>query len=167
MSLEAALAENTAALKEVAELLKISNAGREAAVAKIQEAAAGGEAPASGRRGRAPKNADAATSTETTTAAAPATQTKKAATGDDLRAAAGKFLDIADADLKTKRKAFIKSVMDHFGPGSEPGFVPAVPAEFYGDAIDWLATKTANIDSPISFPSKEEPAEADDDLDIG
>lgn len=166
MSLEAALAENTAALKEVAELLKISNAGREAAVAKITEAA-GGET-STPRKGRTPKNADATPAAETP-AAAPATQTKKAATAEDLRAAAGKFLDVADAELKAKRKGFIKAVMDHFGPGSEPGFVPAVPPEHYGDAIDWLTTKTANIDSPISFPEKAEPeVEADDDdLSIG
>lgn len=164
MSLEAAVAENTAALKEVAELLRASNAGREAAVAKIEAAAGGGDAPAAGRKGRTPKNAE-------TTAAAEepkSTAAPKAATADDLRAAAEKFMQTDDADVKAKRRAFIKSVIEHFPKVETPGFVPAVPAEFYGDAIDWLKTKTANIDSPISFPTLDvSGGEEDDDLDIG
>lgn len=162
MSLEAALAENTAALKEVAELLRVSNAGREAAIGKITEAQ-GGDAPAAGRKGRPPKNADAAAEKP---AEKPAP--KKDPTIDDLREEAERFMQVAE-DQKPARREFVKAVINHFGPNPDPekkGFVFAVPPEHYGWAIDALKTKAGNITSPIDFPEKdEEPAgEEDEDL---
>lgn len=166
MSIEAAIAENTAALKEVAELLRVSNAGREAAVAKIEAVAAGGDAPAAARRGRTPKNAD--TPADPPKEAAPAAP--KVATEADLRKAAEVFMT-TDDDTKKLRRGFIKSVIDHFGlnPDPEkPGFIGAVPPEHYGAAIEWLKIKAANIESPISFPEKDVPAdEEEEDFEMG
>lgn len=162
MSLEAAIAENTAAVKELVEQLKASNAGREAALAKLTATAADGDTPKTTRTRAKKDDAPAA-------AAAPAEPaTPKVPTREDVRALAEQFLDIEKypkgTDARKERMAFVKSIIEHFGANpADPGLMGAIPDEHIPWAFEALTIKTGNMASPVSFPAKEEPAAAEDD----
>lgn len=164
MSLEAAIAENTAALKEVASLLAASNAGREAALAKLAGTTSGdGDAAPKTTRKKKDEPAPSAP-------AAPAAP--KAPTKDDLRALAETFLDEKvvpkGSEERKGRVGFIRSVIEHFGANpDEPGLIGAVPDEHIAWAIEALTIKAKNIASPVDFPATEEaPAAAEDEDDV-
>ncbi len=162
MSLEAAVAENTAALKEVAVLLREANEGRTAAVEALK--GAGAAAPAASatgtaRRGRPPGSG--AKDNE-----GPKDEGKPAAAAeagpidiDTFRTKAGEFLSVTDEKVKAKRKEFIRSINDHLS------IEKVVQAE-EGDRakiLDWL-TKFANGETVnFSEGEDEQPAPEEDD----
>jgi hypothetical protein len=111
MSLEQALADNTAALNANTEVMKQLLAGREEALEKLTAAA---DKPASTRKPRAPK-ADAAAAPATATA--PETTAKPEISDDDLRAAASAYVAAAGEDKAARqaRGANLAAITQHFG----------------------------------------------------
>ena len=127
MSLEAALLENTAALKELAAELQASRAERKDLLDKVgagalaQAGAPVAEKPAT-RRGRPAKEPTAGPVEATDAKPAPVATTKPdaapaatSATFEGLRDAAQEFLGIVDPDAKVKRREFVTAVMDELG----------------------------------------------------
>lgn len=116
MSIEAALAENTAALNRVAQLLEESNAGRAEAIAAAKAATEG----ASTRR-RAPKTD---TPAEPAPAASAAPTAPAVPSVEDVRAAFGTFLSVTDEAVKATRKSQVQQIIAFFGddiPANEQG----------------------------------------------
>jgi hypothetical protein len=115
MSLEAAVAENTATMKELIAELKATNAGRTEAVAAITAGVAG--RPAGAKTGGAKKDPAPAAEPKAETPAAPEPESK--AEGpmsiDDFRAKAVAFIGVEDAAEKAKRNEFIRSINSHLG----------------------------------------------------
>lgn len=109
MSIEALLAEHTAALIANTEQLKLMNAGREEAIAALSS----NPAPAS-KTTRAKKGE---TASATPAAAAAPEKTKRPDVSDDeMRAFVGSWLkSTADKDEQAARGAQLKSVLEHFG----------------------------------------------------
>lgn len=167
----AAMTENTAALLKVAGLLEISNAGREAAIAKIT-GAEGGEAT-TGTRGRKPKPTETPPAAETPkpAAEAPKEAAKPAgepATADQVKAAALDLLKTApDEATKAIFKGNLDAAKNHFGGEN---FMAAVPADRYADALTWIATWKADPKAKVNFDGDETGNSAgggDDEFDIG
>lgn len=133
MSLEEALAENTAAIKaHTAMLAKLGGQKAETAAPKSAGAAAGAAKPAGGAA---------------KTTAKPATP--KAPTIDDIRTKFGGYLSTDDADLRAVRKEQCVRIYDHFGVKK----ATEIPAENYAEALGYLAT----------FENGEEPEFAQND----
>lgn len=103
MSLEVALAENTAALNRVAELLAASNSGREAALAAATALASGEAAKPTRQRRSDAKAAEPV-------AAAPAAVTLEEVTG-----AFANYLNVDDATERNDRKDKVRKVLEKFG----------------------------------------------------
>jgi hypothetical protein len=103
MSLEAALAANTEALKEVAALLRESNEGRAEALAAAK-AASGGTAP----RGRKPKGQTEETKSEEPETEAPAKQEVPSA--DALSDKAKDYLAVNDQAQRDARLAALREL---------------------------------------------------------
>lgn len=183
MSLEAAVAENTAALKLLTAAVLESNSGRAAAVESI--AAVAGR-PAGSRA----KKTDAAATVSTAAIVAanetakpaetpkPAAAAKAEPTPEDLRNAAQrylKFLHLPEADQakvtdeqKAPRKAFVKAIVQHL---SLDLIVNAKP-EDRAKIIGWLeasaAGKAVDFDEGQDDHVAEEPTvEEEDDDDVG
>lgn len=161
MSLEAAVAENTAALNRVAALLEQSNAGRDAAIAKLTETAgADATKPARApRAGRTPGPAAADTKPKEPEAqknpAVPALPSV-----DDVRAAASKFVTVEDESEKARRKEFLRAVVEHLGCK-----VVECAEEDRAKVIAWFEAKARG--EAVSFSDSEDDTSADDEDDIG
>jgi len=115
MSLEAALAEHTSALKENTELLRVltgkASAGVAAASASNSNKGDGAaDKPTRARKAKAPSAAD-------------------------MKAAAEKYLDVQNEDQYATRRANLKSIVEKFGA---PKFTE-IPEEKRQDALDLLA----------------------------
>lgn len=164
MSLEALLADHTAALRENTAALREASAGREAAVAAITATGAAKAEPKP--RGRPPgadkaaehtaaKPADpvvAAAKTPPATVAAP--------TVDELRRVAGGYMNVAEPE-KAARQDFIRSICAHLGVAK---IVQADPADF-GKIIAWVEAKADG--KTVNFSEGEDgPVETEED-DIG
>lgn len=143
-SLEAhslALRDNTLALDKVAALLDASNAGRDVALAKLEASIAEGKATVGRPRGS--KNKDSgAEAPQTVTAPIPQT----APTEDDLRNAAVKFTNVAEAD-KPARKEFLKAVNDYLGIGK----IMEAQEGDRAQIIAWFDLKAAGKE--VEFPT--------------
>ncbi len=153
MSLEQALAENTAAIteqtaaiRELIEITKKSNDIRQAVVAQVTESL-----PAPSTRGRRPKAAESAESGAETAAAPEAEKPAAAAPAkaeisvDDVASAFKNYLgDTDDVAEREKRKAFIVSCGEHFG--ARP---TEVPAEKRGELMFYLERQKAGL--PVVF----------------
>lgn len=108
MSLEAALNENTATMKQLIAVLEASNASRAEALAKIETL------PAADKATRA-----RTTKTETAAASPPPPPPPPAApktiSGEDLLAKFGEYLGVDDAAEREKRKEFVKALLNEIG----------------------------------------------------
>ena len=114
MSIEALLAENTAALNANTEQLKLMNAGREEAISALTSQAAAGAAP---KTTRAKKGE---------TATAPAAEVKTPAgpdvSDDAMRGFVGGWLkSTEDKDEQAARGLQLKSVLEHFSASALAG----------------------------------------------
>jgi hypothetical protein len=155
MHLEAQLAENTAAIKELTAAILESNKSRDAAVAAV----AGVAEPAKRTRGRpaapdAPAPDPAASAPAVETPAAPAAIPSI----DDVRGAASAYLETTDAEVRTQRKLFVKAVIDHLGATT----VAAIVEEDRAKAIGWF--NTAKAGGKVDFDAGQDEATADDDM---
>jgi hypothetical protein len=162
MSLEAALAENTAALMKVAGLLEASNAGREAAVAAItaNEGAAPAGRPRKTAADRAAEKAaaDAAAAPPASPPPPPPPAEAPAPSIDDLRAAAKAYLNVPEAD-KPARKEFLKAVTDHLGINQ----LVDAPEDMRATVIGWFEAKGRG--DTVNFSDGEDGAAAEEDED--
>lgn len=125
MSLEAALQENTAALKQVAALLEQNNAGRAEALAAAQALKADAEPKKRGRPAKDDK------------AAAPKPENYA---GDEgiakVRAAFGAYLGVDDADERETRKGFVRKILERFGVEKATEIAEADRPQ----AVEWVNT---------------------------
>lgn len=131
MSLEEALAKNTAALIENNELLKLLTSKAKDGVKASTEAGSG--ETASRGRGR------------------PAKDKEKIPSGADLKAAATKFLDIADEDIYAERRKALIELREKYGAESIPDIKE-------GDRAEALAA----IEKMIEDADKPAPSRRDD-----
>lgn len=141
MSLEAALAENTAALNKVAGLLETSNAGREAAIAAAT-AIQSGDKPASGR----------AKKTETKTDEKPAGPPSE----QDVRDTFGTFLGVEDTAVRDVRKGQVKLILGKLGAGKATEITEGDRAQ----AITWVKAFAAGEAVPELEPAAAEKEES-------
>ena len=151
-----AITANTEAQNAVAELLKVSIAGREAAVANITKAVEG-DKPKSTRA----KKADAAPAAEPAAPAEP-----KALTIEDFMAVVAKFNTFEKTDPAwATHRDFMKAILAHFGVDKFVG----VPADQFGKVLGWLDAFKANPAAKINFSEGEDdtPAEEEEDDDLG
>lgn len=145
MSMEAALEKNTEALLKVADLLEASNNGRDVALAKLEASIADGKGTAGRPRGS--KNKDSgAEAPQTVTAATPPPPSTTVPTEDDLRNAAVKFTNVAEAD-KPARKEFLKAVNDYLGIGK----IMEAQEGDRAQIIAWFDLKAAGKE--VEFPT--------------
>ena len=164
MSLEAALAENTAALKELIALTAEANKARSEAMAHI---AAGDSETARGPgRARKPKPETEEVKPKPEAEKQKPTATESAhPTPEALREAATKFSKISDVVEKPKRRDFIRAVIEELGiPNREDGksyIVDAAP-EDRQKVIDWMADFADG--KKVNFQAD---SAAEDDDDIG
>ena len=116
MSLELAIQENTAAVKELVAALNATNAARSETLAKVEALTA--EKP------KASRKAAAETPAATTPAASPpppppppppAAAAAEPVSMTDLGEAFGEYLGIEDEAERNKRKAFVKELLVEFG----------------------------------------------------
>lgn len=142
MSLEQALADNTAALKEVATLLRESNEGRAAALAAVTQVA--GATAAEPKKAKKEK-AEAAPSAPT------------APTVEQVREAAQKFVSVENEDERAKRKEFMRSLIERFKVKADDNGKKFITYVAEGD-------RQAVIDA---FNSCQPEAEAADEDEIG
>lgn len=162
MSLEAAIAENTAALKELIALTADANKARAAAMAQIA-ADDSGEKPARGP-GRAKKETQpvAEKAKESAAEKAPATTYP---TVEALRDSAKAFNQPSDEADKPARKDFMRAVIEHLGiKAREDGKTVIVDAaeEDRQNVIDWFADFAAG--KKVNFQADDGPAGDDDDI---
>ena len=173
MSIEAAIAENTAALNRVAALLEESNKGREAALAKLEKqvgtnptpaAAPADDKPARGR-GRPPKE-DAAPKEKTPE---PVAEKKAEApvypSQDEVREAAVAFMGVGD-DEKQARRQFMKDVLAEVTLEGGDKIVNTVP-EQRAKVIGWFKAFAAGEKVNFMEDEGDTTASSDDDDDIG
>lgn len=117
--LEQEIKELTAAVKELTEVTKVMNAGREEALKALQEQAKNEGAPAASRRSRASKKdeaqADTAPAAETAAPASDAPSWNPDLSKDGTRKLVGDYLNVEDAEAKKARTANVKAVLAHFG----------------------------------------------------
>lgn len=135
MSLEAALEANTTALTRVADLLELSNASRQEALAKVSEMAATEEKPKPVRGAGRPRKDASAEEAKPKEAAAPTYPDVQA-----LRDAAVKFNGV-DGDEKQRRKDFMKAVIEELGiPENDEGkrVITGAAPEDRQKVIDWF-----------------------------
>lgn len=165
MSLEAALAENTAALKEVAALLKEANEGREKAVEKLAAATSGEGSGGTGRRGRPsgsttkPKDPEPETKPQEAPQAADAPKDpEQPAEPEDpvaaFRVSVGKWANQPEPE-KSKRMEFIRAINDHLGIAK----IVQADQGNYDQILNWLDRKAAGED--VNF------SEGEDEVDDG
>lgn len=144
MTLEDLLTANTKALEANTAALLAANEGRQAALEKATELAAGGATTT--RKPRTTKTEEPGNTTPP-----PAEAPPKTLTPDDLRAAGAKFLNPElDPAALEGRKGFVRTLLTEFSVGK---FVD-IPAASYGDVIGRLDT----------YQDAAPAAEADDDL---
>lgn len=169
--LEEALAANTAALNEVAELLRQSNAGREAALAQLTAGAGESTTKAARKpRGQAatPPESPAPESAEKNGGAPPpAPPPPTEATEQDVRDAAVKFMSfgpdgkaITDP-VKVARKAFLAAMNQHLGTAKIVECEGADRARVIG----WFEQKAAGQE--VNFSDGEDDGASVDEDDIG
>jgi hypothetical protein len=164
MSLEAALAENTAAMKELSLLLKEANEGRIAAVEALKGSAAG-TTPTEGRRAGRPagsKNKDQPEppkEPETPKNEAPKEEPAAGDPEEDLKAFRSKVGQWASQPEpeKARRMEFIRAINDHLGIGK---IVEAKP-EDREQILGWLG-QCANGET-VNFSEGEDGAAEEDD----
>lgn len=150
MSLEAALVENTAALNRVAELLEISNAGREAAIAAATAIQSGEGTTKTTRKKTqaASSDAGATTTTETTAPAGPPSV-------DDLRGAFGTYLGVEGVAERETRKGYVKKILAHFSVEKATDIAEGDRAQ----AIAWVQSLGAGtVPAELADPAEEEPS---------
>lgn len=153
MSLEAALAANTEAMVGLTTALNESNAGRAAAVTAIT----GGETAAA-TPPRKPRGAPAKTDAPKTE---PAAAGPKVLSSDDVRTAAGTFLQaVDDKDERAKRKEFVKAVVAHFGAS----LVTEIKEADRAQAVAWFEAKGRGEDVSFGGDEDEQQVEDEDDL---
>lgn len=186
MSLEAALAENTAAMKELVAALKITGenqerliAGQAAAIAKVEE----GKAPATRTRKPRGSEAEPAATAPEVAVAAPASEAADAAVAvpsfDDLKLIGQDFLkkNLPGSDKNPsveelgRRKDFLTAVNNHFGvskfwtPESELSDAQRIQAAFF------VKRKHAgkDVDFSADYAWDQDPTQGgdDDDFDLG
>lgn len=175
MSLEAALAENTAALLKVAALLEESNKGREAALAQLKTAAPKA-APAAAAEGEeaAPKTKrgrPTAAEREEKPVEKPVEkkeEPKKVAhpSQDEVRKAAVAFMGVDDGAEKDRRREFMKAVMNEVTiTPDEEGKVKIVNTveEERAKVIGWFADFAAG--KKVNFMADEDGPEAEEEED--
>lgn len=134
MSLETALAENTAALLKMTAILEASNIGRAEVLAKIEALPA-----AEAKKTRPAKAAEAPVETK---AEKPAAETPKAAdvmSVAELQTAFGDYMNVNDPEDREKRKAFVKSILAKFGAAR----VGDIPEDKRSAALDQIKSKLA------------------------
>jgi len=163
MSIEAAIEALTAAVQENTAEMKVMNAGREAALAQLTDAAASGTPkPASRSRKKAEAEAPAATdagngaSAPSTAAASDAaapspTATTPEVTEDDLRNAAQTYIAGAgqDAAARAERGGQIKAITTHFGTATLVGETGINGADERKQALFFL--RRLNEGLPVNF----------------
>ena len=149
MSLETALAENTAALLKMTAILEASNVGRAEVLAKIEALPA-----AEAKKTRTTKTAEAVVETK---AEKPAAETPKATsvmTVAELQTAFGDYMNVTDTDDREKRKAFVKSILAKL----DAVRVGDIPEDKRSVALGYITSKLAEEKAKV-----EAEAEAEDD----
>ncbi len=145
-----AITANTAAQLAVAELLKVSIAGREAAVANITKAVEG-DKPKSTRK---PK--------DTTPAEPEKPAEPKALTVEEFMAQVAKFNTFEKGTPEfVSHRDFMKAILAHFGIEKFVG----VPADQFAKTLGWLDTFKANPKAKINFSEGEDDSAGDEDED--
>lgn len=148
MSLEQALAENTAAVKELIAELKASAEGRAAALEAAKELANTGGATTT--RTRKPKDNPAGEGNSSGGDAGNQTPAAPTITIEQVRAKAGEFLGIDKEDPRLDgRKAVIKGLIEKYKVAK----LVDIPATGFQDVLDTIA----------NFQDAE-PAAAEDDM---